>query len=54
MGDGELDGKNAIATMKKLRKIENKLYGQSSVCTEQGYFNGAGLSGGTVYKLFRA
>ena len=23
MGDGELDGKNAIATMKKLRKIEN-------------------------------
>jgi hypothetical protein len=23
MGDGELDGKNAIATMKKLKKIEN-------------------------------
>ena len=22
MGDGELDGKNAIATMKKIRKIE--------------------------------
>ncbi len=43
MGDGELDGKNAIATMKKLRKIEknstdNLLFALNrAISTEQDY-----------------
>ncbi len=64
MGDGELDGKNAIATMKKLKKIENNsqdnlLFALNrAISTDQDYleeqfinFFGHKYLGSTVWEM---